>query len=660
MKERVVRLAGDEGSKVTIGTFHAFCVRLLSREADLFHRPNFSIYDTQDQLALVKQAMEIADIPGNRASPQAFLAAISDAKNELKGPERYEPANYFGEFVRRVYPVYQELLRQNHALDFDDLIMEAVIYLQANPERLEYYANRYEYILVDEYQDTNHAQYTLVKLLAAKRRNLFVVGDDDQSVYSWRGADIRNILEFERDYPDAREMKLEQNYRSTDTILQAAHAVISHNANRKAKRLWTENDAGSLIRVMHAYNEEQEAQFVAGEVDRLSNQSTTSRSEMAVMYRTNAQSRALEEAFIRASIPYVLVGGTRFYERREVKDILAYLRLVLNPSDGMTLRRVINTPPRKIGATSVQALRRWAELREVALMEAVSRAEEVGDIAAAAKRSLSLFAEMMAELREASKAMDALQLLDLVLRATDYESYVKDGTDEGDERWSNILELRTVAMDYSHLPAQEGLRAFLENVALLGDTDAIKEEQERVTLMTLHSAKGLEFRVVFIIGMEENLFPHGRSLDDEKQMEEERRLAYVGITRAKERLYLVHAARRVFQGNTAVNAPSRFLMNIPESLWDETGINPRDYLRREFSSVRRVVNLLDRPTAEPRGPAIQRFHEGDRIRHKHFGSGTVLSTVMTSDDEEVEVEFTTPKGPVTKKLLVSFAGLEKM
>ncbi|HLJ68521.1 MAG TPA: UvrD-helicase domain-containing protein [Chloroflexota bacterium] len=660
MKERVIALAGRPGEWVTIGTFHAFCVRLLRRESDYFHRPNFTIYDTADQLALVKQAMDIAEVPESRARPQAVLGAISDAKNELIGPSQYQPNSYFEELVRRVYPVYQDLLRQNSAFDFDDLIMETVTYLREHSDRLDHYATRYQYILVDEYQDTNHTQYVLVNMLASKHRNLFVVGDDDQSVYSWRGADIRNILEFERDYPDVREIKLEQNYRSTQNILDAANGVIAQNYGRKPKRLWTEKDTGPSIRLFHAYDEEQEARFVADEIDRLVQAGEVAASDCAVMYRMNAQSRALEEAFIRANIPYILVGATRFYERREIKDVVAFLRLIVNPNDGVTLRRVINVPPRKIGATTVQALRRWAEVNGVPLMAAVERAADVPGLTPAARNALAQFAAMIAELRGEAQQLNVLDLLDLVLRRAGYESFVRDGSDEGEERWSNILELRTVAQDYAAEPPLEGLRSFLENVSLLGETDVLTEARPHVPLMTLHAAKGLEFSTVFLVGMEENLFPHSRSLESIEQMEEERRLCYVGITRAKERLYLIHAARRMFHGNTLVNPPSRFLADIPERLWDESGVNPRSYLRREFTPVSSGINLLDEPVPAARGPVTQRFGVGERVRHKHFGTGVILSSTLTADDEEVEVEFASPKGPVRKKLLVSYAALEAL
>jgi DNA helicase-2/ATP-dependent DNA helicase PcrA len=665
MKERVVTLTAKPGEWVTIGTFHAFCARLLRREGNLFRRPNFTIYDTQDQLGLIKQAMDIAEIPDLRAKPAAILGAISDAKNELIGPAAYNPQTYFQEFVRRAYPVYQDLLAQNSALDFDDLIMETVTYLRESPDRLEHYASRYQYVLVDEYQDTNHAQYVLVKMLASRHRNLMVVGDDDQSVYSWRGADIRNILEFERDYPEVREIKLEQNYRSTQNILDAAHGVIVQNIGRKPKRLWTERESGPLINVYHAYNEEDEASFVVDTISRHVARGEWSAGECAVMYRVNAQSRALEEALIRSNLPYLLVGATRFYERREIRDVVAYLRLILNPNDGMTLRRVINVPPRKIGATTLQALQRWSEERDFHLTAAVEHAGEIEAVGTAAKRALALFVETLAELRAAAEELSVVQLLDLVLQRVGYEEYINDGSDAGEERWNNILELRTVAQDYDSEPSPEGLRTFLENVSLLGETDEITDIRPRVTLMTLHAAKGLEFKVVFLVGLEEGLFPHARGLEDMNQMEEERRLCYVGLTRAKEELHLVHAARRTLYGNTMVNPPSRFLNDIPSHLWSESGVRPRDYLRREFTPISGYSPTAESETWDPHpevcvGPPSQAFQPGDRVRHKHFGTGTILSSAMTSDDEEVEVEFATPKGKTVKKLLVSYAGLEAL
>jgi DNA helicase-2/ATP-dependent DNA helicase PcrA len=492
-----------------------------------------------------------------------------------------------------------------------------------------------------------------------------VVGDDDQSVYSWRGADIRNILEFERDYPEVREIKLEQNYRSTQNILDAANGVIVQNIGRKAKRLWTEREAGPLIQIFHAYNEEDEASFVADEISRAVDRGEWSAGECAVMYRTNAQSRALEEALIRTNIPYLLVGATRFYERREIKDIVAYLRLILNPNDGMTLRRVVNVPPRKIGATTIQALRRWSEQRGVSLMTAVERAGEIEGVGTPARRALAIFVETLVELRQAAAELSVLNLLDLVVQRIGYQSYIQDGSEEGDERWKNILELRTVAQDYDDEPPLEGLRSFLENVSLLGETDEITDARPRVTLMTLHAAKGLEFKIVFLVGMEENLFPHVRGQEDPQQMEEERRLCYVGLTRAKEELFLVHAARRMLYGNTMVNPPSRFLSDIPERLWSESGVRPRDYLRREFRPIPAypqgaASDLWDPKPGAPHEPPSQAFQPGDRVHHKHFGSGIVLTSMMTSDDEEVEVEFAAPKGKVVKKLLVSFARLEAL
>jgi DNA helicase-2/ATP-dependent DNA helicase PcrA len=664
MKERVQQLVGREAQWVTIGTFHSVCARLLRRERDLFHLPDFTIYDTDDQHALVKQAMTIAAVPESRAHPNALLAAISSAKNELIDPDTYQPSNYFEELVRRVYPVYQDLLRQNHAYDFDDLIMETVRYLQTNPQRLEHYASRYQHILVDEYQDTNHAQYVLVRLLASKHGNLFVVGDADQAIYGWRGADIRNILEFDRDFPNAHTITLDQNYRSTQNILDAADSVIALNRQRRPKKLWTQKERGHLIRIFQAYNESEEAQFVVNEIRRLVMRGEVQPNDCVVMYRTNAQSRALEDAFLREGMPYRLVGATRFYERREVKDILAYLRVLVNPADSMSLRRIINVPPRKIGVTTIAALQRWSEGRRVSLWQALQEAEQNEDIGAAAQRALQAFAQILTDLHAYATENTALATLDYVLERTGYERYIRDGSDEGEDRWSNLMELRTVAHAYAHLPPPEGLRELLESVALVSEADEVDERQPATTLMTLHCAKGLEFNTVFIVGMEEGLFPHARSLDDPDQMEEERRLCYVGITRACERLYLVHATSRMLYGRDQYNAPSRFLLDIPEALVAFDSTRSRATRKSDDALTRSSVALGEDSSngsvseREPPPITTQSFFPGEKVRHQHFGVGVVVASELSGDDEEVTVEFQSTKGPVRKRLSVRYAGLE--
>jgi DNA helicase-2/ATP-dependent DNA helicase PcrA len=669
MKERIHRLVGELGRDITIGTFHAICARLLRAEWRREGRHNFTIYDESDSLALVKEAMAAAGFSEKSFSPGPVRARISKAKNELVTPDQYEVTRYFDEIVRRVYGEYQHRLEQNRALDFDDLILKTVRHLQEHPDRRQHLSNRYRYISVDEYQDTNHAQYLLVQLLASEHRNLCVVGDSDQGIYAWRGADIRNILEFENDYPDAVVVHLEQNYRSTRTILDAANRVIVLNKLRKPKTLWTENEQGPLVRRKVAYDEEQEAGFVVSEIRRLVARGEATPGGCAVMYRTNAQSRALEDAFVREGMPYLLIGGVRFYERREVKDVLAYLRVIANPDDSVSLLRIINVPPRKIGATTLAAIRSWASRHGLGLREAVRHAADVPDLAPQAVRAVQSVAAALDDLEQAAAENSAYDLLTYMLQRTGYENYLRDGTDEGDERWANVEELGTVARDYDGLPPGESLTAFLENVALVSDTDALRDDGEAVTLITLHAAKGLEFPVVFITGLEEGIFPHSRSFEDPAQMEEERRLAYVGITRARQLLYLVSAEQRTLYGNVSHNEPSRFVEDIPPELVEVMGGRSRRSTVRAAGardgsgwgapSASRAA-FADVPTAAPAVTEPQ-FVAGEKVQHKHFGVGVVLSSVVEKGDEEVTVEFTDRRGgKVRKTLVASLAGLEHL
>ena len=542
-------------------------------------------------------------------------------------------------------------------------------HLQETPDRRQHLSNRYRYISVDEYQDTNHAQYLLVKLLASEHRNLCVVGDSDQGIYAWRGADIRNILEFENDYPDAVVVHLEQNYRSTRTILDAANRVIVLNKLRKPKTLWTENEQGPLVRRKVAYDEEQEAGFVVSEIRRLVARGEATPGGCAVMYRTNAQSRALEDAFVREGMPYLLIGGVRFYERREIKDVLAYLRVIANPDDSVSLLRIINVPPRKIGATTLAAIRSWASRHGLSLREAVRHAADVPDLAPQAVRAVQGFAATLDDLEHAAAENTAYDLLDYVLQRTGYAGYIRDGSDEGEERWANVEELGTVARDYEGLPPGESLTAFLENVALVSDTDALRDDAEAVTLITLHAAKGLEFPVVFITGLEEGVFPHSRSFENPAQMEEERRLAYVGITRARKLLYLVSAEQRTLYGNSFHNEPSRFVEDIPPELVEVMGGRSRRSTVRAAGardgsgwgapSASRAA-FTDVPTAAPAVTEPQ-FVAGEKVQHKHFGVGVVVSSVVEKGDEEVTVEFTDRRGgKVRKTLVASLAGLEHL
>jgi DNA helicase-2/ATP-dependent DNA helicase PcrA len=645
MMGRLHHLLGQRLRSLTIGTFHAICSRILRREAQRLNMSgDFVIYDEDDQLGLVRQALQDLNLDEKMYRPQAVLATISKAKNELIGPESFAPQTYWQEVVSRVYTRYQQLLLANNAQDFDDLLMNAVRLFEQHPDVLARYQRRYLHILVDEFQDTNTAQYVLLKRLAGKNGNLFVVGDEDQSIYAFRGADFRNVHRFRDDYPDAKLILLEQNYRSTQTILDVAKAVISHNVHRTPKELRTEKGQGLPIVVYEAYNEQEEAQYVVDQIARLVAEGVCRPGDCAVMYRTNAQSRVLEDAFVRAGLPYKLVGATRFYARREIKDVLAYLRLVHNPYDSVSLARIINVPPRGIGAKTMGALEKWAEELRVPIYTALQAlregTEETVPLPGHARNALADFAKLLEELIAAREKLNVLGLLDLILEKSGYSAYIRDGTEEGEDRWNNILELRTVAREYLDLPPSESLTAFLEEVALVSDIDNFDETVNAPTLLTLHMAKGLEFPVVFIVGLEEGLFPHSRSFDDPEAMEEERRLCYVGITRAKERLYLVHAFRRTMYGESQVCVPSRFITDIPAHL--------------VAGRVGRIGNSLSKGT-EP--VVMARFEIGDRVRHRLFGEGIVVESKVMGDDEEVTVAF---KGKGVKRLLASFAKLEKL
>ncbi|MDQ3880623.1 MAG: UvrD-helicase domain-containing protein, partial [Chloroflexota bacterium] len=577
MRERIAGLIGAEQAKeATIGTFHAICARILRRDGDRVGlERSFNIYDRADQLALVKSLLRQLDLDDKRFPPGGMLAFIGKAKDELAEPDvaARQAANFYEETAARVYAAYEKALADDNAVDFDDLLMKVVFLFERNPEVLARYQTRWQHILVDEYQDTNRAQYQLARLLAAKHRNLAVVGDDDQSIYSWRGADLRNILDFERDYPDARVVKLEQNYRSTQTILDAAHSVVSRNAGRKDKRLWTEKGGGTQLVLFDAYNEYEEAEYVARQVEKLvgggrsalltrradDEDGALRYGEIAVMYRINAQSRVLEEAFMRFGIPYQLVGGTRFYERREVKDVLAYVRLARNPADRVALERVINVPARGIGDKTVEELRRWAGSSGGSLWDAVEAAERNPNLTPRARAQLAAFAELMRGLSAVAASEPPSAVFDAVTERSGLHASIDDKTVEGEERWTNVLELRNHAAEFDEIVPPEGLARFLEEVALVADVDTMEDRPDRVTLITLHAAKGLEFPVVFIVGLEEGLLPHKRAFENDRELEEERRLAYVGMTRAKDRLYLVHAHHRSTWGVGAPAEASRFL-----------------------------------------------------------------------------------------------------
>ncbi|HHY46111.1 MAG TPA: UvrD-helicase domain-containing protein [Firmicutes bacterium] len=623
MRERATSLVGPAAGAVWISTFHSFCVRVLRRDAGrLGLKSDFSIFDRDDQVTAIRQALRDLSLNEKVYPPANLLAVISGAKNELVGPDQYDEAasGPWENTVARVYKQYQNILRANGALDFDDLLVETVRLFREHADVLRTYQDRFWYVMVDEYQDTNHAQYVLIRLLAARHRNLCVVGDEDQSIYGWRGADIRNILDFEKDYPDARIVKLEENYRSTRRILEAANNVISNNSQRKEKLLWTRNPQGDKVTCYYACNERDEARFVADEILSMAHREHRAWNDFAVLYRMNSQSRVLEEELLHRGIPYQVIGGVRFYERKEIKDILAYLRVLLNPLDSISLRRIINVPRRGLGDLTVERLGRFARQHKLSLYEAMSRCDEIPEMAARTCKAVQEFIMMMDELRG---EVDNLSLPDLISRVMDKTGYLneleQEKTVEAESRIENIKELLSVAQEFvarhalpeneqssileDELPLEgkpsihgekEGspstageseelpgsrpssgpsgkaqLSAFLEEVALVSDVDTLDNEQQGVTLMTLHSAKGLEFPVVFIVGMEEGVFPHSRSLDDYGRLEEERRLCYVGMTRAQERLYLSHARQRLMFGQYMDSVPSRFIREVPKSLLEE-------------------------------------------------------------------------------------------
>ena len=595
LRERIISLVGEGGRDVVAGTFHSLAARVLRADGEAIGiGRRFVIYDTDDQQALMKQILREEDMPlTGEFRPSAVLGAISRAKNEMLDPTflSQNAANHRERTIAHLATRYQERLRKANALDFDDLLLEAVRLFDEAPDVLAKYQEKWRYLHVDEYQDTNRAQYLWVRALAARHRNLCVVGDDDQSIYSWRGADLRNILDFERDWPDTAVVKLEQNYRSTQLILDAAHAVVSRNTARKDKKLWTDNAGGVRIQRFEAYNEEEEAEWIARQVEGMVGGRGTTLTrraddddarfrarEIAVMYRMNAQSRAIEESFLRYGLRYQLVGGTRFYSRREVKDALAYLRILRSDTDSVSFERVINVPARGIGEKTIETLRA-AAAREGgstwSAIEAAVNGELVG-LAPRTRNALTDFAILVRRLRTRVGVLTLPELLDEALEASGYRAMLADGSEDGEERWANLLELRAVTTRYDDLTPDDALDRLLEETALVADQDSYEGDADAVTLITLHAAKGLEFPVVFIAGLEEGLFPHSRALDDEKELEEERRLAYVGITRAKRKLYLSHAWRRMTWGQGQPSVPSRFLMEIPPELMDGPQLGASD------------------------------------------------------------------------------------
>jgi ATP-dependent DNA helicase UvrD/PcrA len=647
MRGRVESLVGEGAQKMWVGTFHSTAVKILRRDSQRIGIANsFVIFDEDDTRAALRRVLDELRLDPKRYPVGALSNAISQAKNELKRPQDYPNRSYADEVARRVYESYQEVLRRSGGLDFDDLIMKLVELLSTDEEALEKWRDRFRHVLVDEYQDTNRAQYVLVNLLAQEHRNVAVVGDDDQSIYRFRGADIRNILDFRKDYPDAHVVHLEQNYRSSQAILDTAHSVIRSNPERAEKRLWTERAGGEKVMATQAYNEIEEAEFVADEIERLRRTEGRGYSDFAILYRTNAQSRSFEDVLARRRIPYRLVGGIRFWERREVKDVVTYLRFCFNPRDSLSFSRIVSVPPRKIGNVTVDALNARARETEDDLLALLTEPVRVAGVPKAALGPLQTFRSQIESIRATMGVLRPSELLDHIVEVMDLRRHYLDGTPQGEARMENINELRGLAESFDDRDPAQGVEDFLAEVALVSDVDAYDENGEGVTLITLHMVKGLEFPVVFMVGMEEGLLPHQRALDEREEnpsavgaateMAEERRLAYVGMTRAKDRLYLSCAFRRHLYGRSQPAFPSRFLTDIPQSLLaapqGSAPVAPPRQGYKERYQARQVE-------AAPAAPPVQRFASGDRVKHPAFGAGTVVKSTLTRTDEELVIKF---------------------
>jgi len=660
MRERIIALLATDSRQPTayempnLGTFHSICARILRREIEpLGYKKDFTILDSADQLSQIKKIMKELEMSTDQLKPTSVINAISKAKNELIGPTAFAAAisGYYEELVSKIYSVYQQKLQTQSALDFDDLIMLVVRLFEKFPAVLEKYQNLFRYIMVDEYQDTNHAQYMLVSVLAKKYRNLCVVGDDWQGIYSWRGANIQNILDFEKDYPEAKVIKLEQNYRSTQNILDAAFGVISKNIHRKDKKIWTENKGGHLLTSFEAENETAEADFVIQEILEQKNESEHKLSDFVVLYRTNAQSRVLEEAMLKSSVPYRIIGSVKFYQRKEIKDIVAYLRLINNFQDEISLERIINEPRRGIGEKTLEKWTNFSKKNQLDLIGAglaISKQNRNPNdqIIKTKADSIVNFCEFILRMTEKKNNIDLPQFIEKVFCESGYEKFLLDGTEEGQARQENVRELLTVAQKYAG-NLEQGLRLFLEEVALASDTDNINQAQEAVHLMTLHSAKGLEFRTVFIVGLEEGILPHSRSMLSEHEMEEERRLMYVGLTRAKEKVYLLFTRARNIFGSSQINAPSRFLEDIP------THLISRNMKHETYNKQGGDAGLNTKNNASCSMLHASCFKDGERIRHEVFGDGLIISV----QGDTLTVAFSKAG---LKKLSAAIAPLEKL
>lgn len=677
MRERVNNMSGPAAKDVWLFTFHAFCARFLRMEIDKLpgYGGNFAIYDTADSQNLIKQILKEMNLDDKRFQPSGILSRISNAKNALQDAAAFarQAGDFYEQKVADIYSHYEQKLQLNNALDFDDLLMLSIKLLQENKEVREKYQDRFDYLLVDEYQDTNHAQYLLTKFLAAKHRNICVVGDADQSIYGWRGADIQNILDFEKDYPDAKVIKLEQNYRSTQIILDAANAVIENNTGRKPKNLWTENKSGADIIYFQAVDERDEARFVIEQLQNLQRTENKKLGDMAILYRTNTQSRIFEEMLIKSGISYNMVGGLKFYERKEIKDIIAYLRVIFNPADSLSLLRIINVPKRGIGDASLAKIQAHAAANNVSLFEAVSNAAAIDGLSSRFVSKLDDLAGIIFELMNLANEAPVEDLIDRVLRDTGYlEELENERTPQAQSRIDNLHELISVAQEFAASEEENNLENFLAHVALVSDIDDTELGEDAITLMTLHSSKGLEFPVVFLVGMEEGLFPHARTLMDETEIEEERRLCYVGITRAKEKLFLSSTKMRTIYGNTVTYPPSRFLQEIPARLVKTIKRQERFSALENFKQVSEKYSarpqkpastfnphsfMPQKPAAAAGGTAGTRFNTGDRVSHSKWGEGMVVSVKDSPDGQEVKVAFA---GAGVRSLLTKYAVLKKL
>ena len=662
MKSRVEGLVGDVANRIWLSTFHSFCAKFLRFEIDSFlgYNSNFTIYDTSDSQAVIKAALKALNLDDKYYPVGAMIAAISDAKNKLlfASDFRKQARDFYQQKVADVYEYYERELRKNNALDFDDLLLVAVKLLQSNAAVLDKYSHRFRYVMIDEYQDTNHAQYLLAKLLASHWKNIAVVGDADQSIYAWRGADIQNILDFEKDYPNCTSIKLEQNYRSTKIILDAANAVIENNEGRPKKNLWTDKTEGAKIQHFTAQSEHEEAAFIGDTIAKKHDIHGVPYGDMAILYRTNAQSRVLEEALIKRALPYTMVGGTKFYDRKEIKDVLAYLRVLYNPFDDLSLLRIINVPKRSIGATTVAKLQDYARANGTSLFMTLTQLHLVDTIKGKTKEKLEEFGILIFTLVAEMEDKTVLDILESILDRTGYLAQLEESTDPQDQaRAENIGELLSVAKDFQDTNPTGTVEDFLEQVALVNDVDSFEQEESKVTLMTLHAAKGLEFPIVFLGGLEEGLFPHSRTLMNPEEIEEERRLAYVGITRAEKELYISNATTRTVFGRTSSYLPSRFIDEIPEELVD--GLRAK---RKVPDDIKRHVpqhmSVTSRPVTKPivRNEVIADWKVGDTAIHSKWGNGKVINVAGEGAGMKLTIEFPTQG---VRVVMAKFAPVKK-